>query len=639
VAYALGVDLGTTFTAAALCRDGRADMVSLGNRAASIPSLVFLREDDDVIVGDGAERRGLAEPERLAREFKRRIGDTSPILLGRTPYSAERLMAMLLRSVVATVTEREGTAPQSVALAHPANWSSYKTDLLRQAAEQAGVQHAMLISEPVAAAIEHAATERVMTGELVAVYDLGGGTFDAAVLRKTESGFEVVGTPQGIERLGGIDIDASVMAHVSSVLGGRLDGLDRRDPAVQAGLARLHAECVLAKEALSSDSDTTIVVTLPGVQQDVRLTRVELEGMIRPVLKETTLALRRSIDSVPASVGTVGSVLLVGGSSRIPLVADMVAAEVGKPVRLDAHPKHAIALGAARAAAVGFSVVPSPSTVTTGSPPAAKPVTSPPPPPPTSSLGTTPSRFGASDGPVTTAMERLDQLPTIQAAMSPAARSGQASGPRIAQQRSRWMVGAGVAAVLLAGAGLAFALKGNNSDAADSSVPKSTIVVTPDSLADDRAVTVPVSEVSPSSIDSGVTEPPTTQPECESESGLCVSIDSIKLDGDQYVAQYTTFGYDPLIFEEGVKGTAEDHHVHFFFDSVAAQDAGVNSPTPGAWVVWDRDSGGGTLRFDAYGPADSDDFSGTPAGQLCAAVATSGHEVFAETASCMALPS
>jgi molecular chaperone DnaK len=636
VAYALGVDLGTTFTAAAICRDGRADMVSLGNRAASIPSLVFLREDNEIVVGDGAERRGLVEPDRLGREFKRRIGDTSPILLGRTPYSAERLMAVVLRHVVATVTEREGTTPQTVALAHPANWSSYKTDLLRQAAEQAGVQHPMLISEPVAAAIEHAATERVVTGELVAVYDLGGGTFDAAVLRKTESGFEVVGTPQGIERLGGIDIDAAVMAHVTSVLGGRLDGLDRRDPAVQAGLARLHVECVLAKEALSSDSDATIVVALPGLQHDVRLTRSELEGMIRPVIAETTVALRRSIDSVPTSVGTVGSVLLVGGSSRIPLIADMVAAEVGKPVRLDAHPKHAIALGAARAAAVGFSALP--ATGTAVAPPSTVGPPAVPPPPPTLGVVASSTPGGDALGPPTTAMERLDQLPTIQAAMSSGARPHPAAGAGVAKPGSRWLLAAGAtAAVLVAGVGLAFALKGDNSDAADSSIPNNTIAVTPDSIVDNSFAPAPDGS-STSTTESSPTEPPTTEVPCLSESGLCVSIDSIELDGDQYVARYTTFGYDPLIFEDGVKGSPDDHHVHFFFDSVAAQDAGVNSPTPGAWVVWDRESGGGTLRFDAYGVGDSDDFSGTPAGRLCAAVATSGHEVFADTASCMELP-
>ena len=98
--YALGIDLGTTYTAAATFRDGRVEIANLGNRAAAVPSVVLLREDETVLTGEAADRRGVTEPERVAREFKRRLGDTTPIFVGGTPYSAEALMARLLRSVV-----------------------------------------------------------------------------------------------------------------------------------------------------------------------------------------------------------------------------------------------------------------------------------------------------------------------------------------------------------------------------------------------------------------------------------------------------------------------------------------------------------------------------------------------------------
>ena len=98
--YALGIDLGTTYTAAATWRDGRAEIASLGSRAAVIPSVVLLREDETVLTGETAHRRGLTEPHRVSREFKRRLGDTTPILLGGVPYSAEALLAKLLRAVV-----------------------------------------------------------------------------------------------------------------------------------------------------------------------------------------------------------------------------------------------------------------------------------------------------------------------------------------------------------------------------------------------------------------------------------------------------------------------------------------------------------------------------------------------------------
>jgi actin-like ATPase involved in cell morphogenesis len=351
VAYQLGIDLGTTFTAAAIHRDGRVEIAMLGNRAASVPSVIFLREDETVLTGEAANRRAATEPGRVAREFKRRVGDPTPIILGGTPYSADSLMAKLLRWVVDAVSEREGGHPERTAISHPANWGPYKKDLLDQAIRQADLRGAVTLTEPEAAATYYASTERVNVGDVVAVYDLGGGTFDAAVLRKTESGFEILGEPEGIERLGGIDFDEAVFAHVARALDGALERLDPSDPTAVAAVARLRQECVEAKESLSGDTDVTIPVILPTVQREVRLTRGEFEGMVRLPLAETIDALRRALRSASVEPSDVTAVLLVGGSSRIPLVAQMISAALGRPVAVDAHPKHAIALGAAIAAA------------------------------------------------------------------------------------------------------------------------------------------------------------------------------------------------------------------------------------------------------------------------------------------------
>lgn len=346
--YALGIDLGTTFTAAATWRDGRAEIASLGSRAAVIPSVVLLRADETVLTGETAHRRGLTEPHRVSREFKRRLGDTTPILLGGVPYSAEALMARLLRAVVDDVTAREGGPASAICISHPANWGPYKKDLLNQSVRLSGVtQPVTMTTEPEAAAVFYAAQQRVEPGSIVAVYDLGGGTFDAAVLRKTETGFEILGQPEGIERLGGIDFDAAVFNHVRQALGGKLEELDEDDSTAIAAVARLREECVAAKEALSSDTDATIPVLLPNISTEVRITRAEFEAMIRPILGNSIDALRRALQSARVSPEQLQSVLLVGGSSRIPLVAQMVSAELGRPVAVDAHPKHAVALGAA----------------------------------------------------------------------------------------------------------------------------------------------------------------------------------------------------------------------------------------------------------------------------------------------------
>ncbi|HUF84129.1 MAG TPA: Hsp70 family protein [Acidimicrobiia bacterium] len=350
--YFVGIDLGTTFTAAAVFRDGgQPETVQLGNRGASIPSTVFLRDDDTVLTGHAALRRGMSDPSRLARQFKRRFGDPTPLLLGGVPVSADALTGRMLRATVEAVTEREGSAPDAVAVCHPANWGPYKLDLLSQACRHAGLEGAMTVNEPEAAAVHYAAQERPAPEARVAVYDLGGGTFDAAVLRRTDDGFEILGSPDGIERLGGIDFDEAVVAHVRNAVGEALAALDPDDPTTISTLARLRDECVEAKEALSGDTEASVPVVLPGLVTEVRITRVEFEGMIRVPLSETIESLRRALRSAAVEPEDLAAVLLVGGSSRIPMVAEMVGAELGRPVAVDADPKHVVALGAARVAA------------------------------------------------------------------------------------------------------------------------------------------------------------------------------------------------------------------------------------------------------------------------------------------------
>ena len=141
-----------------------------------------------------------------------------------------------------------------------------------------------------------AAGERVDEGGVVAVYDLGGGTFDAAVLRRVGDRFVTMGQPQGIERLGGIDFDEAVMSHVRATLGDAITSLDGSDPVVRSGMIRLRDDCIAAKEALSDDSEAVIPVMLPGVQTQVRITRPEFEAMIRPVLRETVTMLQRALE-------------------------------------------------------------------------------------------------------------------------------------------------------------------------------------------------------------------------------------------------------------------------------------------------------------------------------------------------------
>ena len=186
----------------------------------------------------------------------------------------------------------------------------------------------------------------------MAVYDLGGGTFDAAVLRKTEAGFEILGRPEGIERLGGIDFDEAVFAHVRGRSVPRARGAgpgrpDRRSPRSPGS----GDECVDAKEALSSDTDVAIPVLLPGVSDEVRLTRAEFESMVRPALGETDRRPAPRVASAEVDPPICERCCSSAARRGSPWWRSWSTAELGRPVAVDAHPKHAVALGAALAAA------------------------------------------------------------------------------------------------------------------------------------------------------------------------------------------------------------------------------------------------------------------------------------------------
>ena len=347
MSYGLGVDLGTTFTAAAVARDGRIEMATLGDHTDAVPSVVLIRDDGTVLTGEVAERRATAEPDRVARAVKRRFGDPMPVILGGAPHPATALIAHQLRDVVDAVSDREGGRPGMVTLTHPANWGPYKRELFAQVPEMAGLGEVHMLTEPEAAAAHYAHNDRLDPGALVAVYDLGGGTFDATVLRTTEHGFEILGRPEGIEGLGGVDFDEAVFTHVDRTLDGAVSRLDPADPRATSAAIRLRHECVTAKETLSADTETTIPVLLPELQTEVRLTRGEFEKMIRPAIGATIASLRRALQSARIDPSQLHTVLLVGGSSRIPMVAHLVSAELGRPTSVDTHPKHAVALGAA----------------------------------------------------------------------------------------------------------------------------------------------------------------------------------------------------------------------------------------------------------------------------------------------------
>ena len=373
--YALGVDLGTTSTAAAVARGATVRPLTFDGGVASVPSVIFVPAGGAVLVGNAAEAGAAADPSRAIREFKRRMGDPVPAVIGGVPYPIELVMAHLLAFVVRTAVAQEGALPAVIVLTHPANWGDYKAGMLREAARRAGLDadRVVLLTEPEAAAVSHTREHQLAVGDVIAVYDLGGGTFDAALVRRTATRFELIGNPEGMDRLGGIDFDQAVLAHVDRALAGAVTAADRSDPATLPAQAALRVQCRRAKEALTGAADTTIPVALPALQAEVRLTRPELEAMVRPRLADTTRALERAVRSAGLTMDGVSRVLLVGSSSLMPLVGEVVQQATGRTAVLAAQPKLAIATGAALIGATQLAA-PAPAAATasvTPSPPAA----------------------------------------------------------------------------------------------------------------------------------------------------------------------------------------------------------------------------------------------------------------------------
>jgi molecular chaperone DnaK (HSP70) len=264
MSYWLGIDVGSAFTVAAICREesGRRalpEVVPLGGRSAFVSSVVYLGPDGQVVVGEAAERRAVTDPDRVVREFKRRVGDGVPMVLGGVSQSASQIAALVVSWVVERVAQRERGPAQGITITHPTSWGVHQIQAVADALRAVDVPELMFCTEPQAAAASYSIQQRVDSGSTIAVYDLGGRTFDATVVRKTHTGtFSVLGVPQRIPRLGGAEFDDAVFGHLTAAV----PALGQPDPETTAtvaatarqrrSVALCRRECTEAKETLST---------------------------------------------------------------------------------------------------------------------------------------------------------------------------------------------------------------------------------------------------------------------------------------------------------------------------------------------------------------------------------------------------
>src|SRR6478752_2483481 len=207
MSYSLGVHLGTTSVVAAAAEGSRVEMISLGDQRVATAAAVYLRDDGTLLAGDPALRMHPYHPDRVVCEVRRRLGDPTPIILGGSAHTAPFLLARMVDDAVTRATAVRGHAPDVVVLTHPASWGPFRRELFDEVQRLVEAPVTRSVSEPEAAATYYAQRRQIDEGENVAVFHLGGGTCEITVLRRRDSGFEVLGVPEAIERLGGVDVD------------------------------------------------------------------------------------------------------------------------------------------------------------------------------------------------------------------------------------------------------------------------------------------------------------------------------------------------------------------------------------------------------------------------------------------------
>jgi molecular chaperone DnaK (HSP70) len=348
MSFILGLDIGTASGAGATKRGGRVQPCALGDHTATLPAVVVLHDDGSIIVGDAAEKVAGLELTRVAREVRfDPAQQTSPIVVAGQAHTPHELLSSLYQAMVERVCLAHNATPDHVVLTHPALPTGMRFEMVDRIAQEM-FPGALLVPEPVAAAVKLACDGALPADCIVAVYDFGGGTFDVALVRREGDRFSVLGEPSGIPDFGGIDVDDLVLDHVNRALDGAVTRLDLDDPQAVAALTRLRAKCRDAKERLSYETDVTIDASLDSEPALVRLSRGELEEWLRPGLERTADVVEQMINDAGLRPGDVDALALVGGSSRIPLVAELLPARTDIPVVVDPYPELTVALGAAQ---------------------------------------------------------------------------------------------------------------------------------------------------------------------------------------------------------------------------------------------------------------------------------------------------
>ena len=365
----IGIDLGTTNSVVAVMEGGEPKVIENAEGARTTPSVVAYKKDGERLVGAPAKRQAITNPENTIASIKRFMGrkygeveseidevpyevirgdnDTARVQLGDREYTPQEISAMILQKLKQTAEEYLGDEVTDAVITVPAYFNDAQRTATKEAGTIAGLNVRRIINEPTAASLAYGLDDE--KEQVVAVYDLGGGTFDVSILELGDGVFEVKAT-YGDTHLGGDDFDQKLIGYIADEFK-KEQGVDlRKDP---MALQRLKEAAEKAKIELSSSTTTTvnlpfITATDEGPKHlNIDINRAKFEQLIDDLVDRTIQPMQKAMDDAGYQKGDIDEVLLVGGSTRVPLVQETVENFFDKAPNKSVNPDEVVSVGAA----------------------------------------------------------------------------------------------------------------------------------------------------------------------------------------------------------------------------------------------------------------------------------------------------
>jgi molecular chaperone DnaK len=353
----LGIDLGTTNSAAAIYENGRATVIPSAEgptmAGKMFPSVVAFTKDGQLLVGESAKRQATANPEGTVYEIKRKMGTDYKVTIYGKEYTPQQISSFILQKIKKDAETYLAVPIRKAVITVPAHFNDNQRQATKDAGEIAGFEVARIINEPTAACLAYG-VDKVEKEMKILVFSFGGGTHDVTVMDFGKGVFQVLST-SGDTQIGGTDLDKAVMDYLLDEFK-RQTGVDLA--ADRNAMGRLKEAAEKAKIELSTLMATDI--DLPFLSSDtsgpkhlhLTLTRAKLEGLAQPIVQKTERTIVKALEDAKLTPKGIDKIILIGGMTRMPLVQRFVEQIMGKPAERGVDPMECVAVGAAIQAAV-----------------------------------------------------------------------------------------------------------------------------------------------------------------------------------------------------------------------------------------------------------------------------------------------